>query len=179
MATHENWPELKRIDRAIMQTSADGGRRRIEVAENVTLMTGIDLSASAIMVVEQLETKAMRVRDLATCVGVTSGAITRRIQDLEAKGLVERVADERDGRASVVRLSSKGTDVVRLATSLRECVLRHAFEDWGTSEIQTLLPAFERLAEGLYVNPFRDLIRRAAPDPTISVDEWIRRIEEA
>jgi hypothetical protein len=86
MATHE----LKRIDRAIMQTSADGGRRRIEVAENVTLMTGIDLSASAIMVIEQLATKAMRVRDLATCVGVTSGAITGRsnLELLEGIGFV-------------------------------------------------------------------------------------------
>jgi DNA-binding MarR family transcriptional regulator len=162
-----------------MQMSGDAGLRRIEVAEDVAAMTGTPLSPSAMMVIEQMGTRTMRVRDLASSLSVTSGATTRQIQDLEAKGLVERLADERDGRASLVKLSSKGIDVLRLAASLRECALRHAFETWKDTEIQELLPALERLAAGPHRNPFRETIPRAAIDPTISVDQWIRLIEEA
>ncbi|WP_323188144.1 MarR family transcriptional regulator [Streptomyces sp. NBC_00237] len=44
---------------------------------------------------------------------VTSGAITNRIDRLEAKGLVERVRDTGDRRSVKIRLTEKGHEVTR------------------------------------------------------------------
>lgn len=43
---------------------------------------------------------------------VTSGAITNRIDRMEAKGLVERVRDGEDRRSVRIRLTEKGCEVV-------------------------------------------------------------------
>ncbi|MEU8245515.1 MarR family transcriptional regulator [Nonomuraea sp. NPDC048916] len=43
---------------------------------------------------------------------VTSGAITNRIDRMEAKGLVERVRDSEDRRSVRIRLTGRGLDVV-------------------------------------------------------------------
>ncbi|WP_312888883.1 MarR family winged helix-turn-helix transcriptional regulator [Nonomuraea rhodomycinica] len=42
---------------------------------------------------------------------VTSGAITNRIDPMEAKGLVERVRDPADRRSVIVRLTRRGAEV--------------------------------------------------------------------
>ncbi len=44
---------------------------------------------------------------------VTSGAITNRIDRMEAKGLVERVRDTGDRRAVKIRLTERGHEVTR------------------------------------------------------------------
>ncbi|MFH8253630.1 MarR family winged helix-turn-helix transcriptional regulator [Streptomyces roseolus] len=46
---------------------------------------------------------------------VTSGAITNRIDRMEAKGLVERIRDEGDRRTVKIRLTDHGHDVTRAA----------------------------------------------------------------
>lgn len=46
---------------------------------------------------------------------VTSGAITNRIDRMEAKGLVERVRDEGDRRTVRIRLTERGHEVTRAA----------------------------------------------------------------
>jgi DNA-binding MarR family transcriptional regulator len=51
---------------------------------------------------------------------VTSGAITNRIDRLEAKGLVERVRDAADRRSVLIRLTPRGLETVE------ELVAEHA-----------------------------------------------------
>jgi DNA-binding MarR family transcriptional regulator len=46
---------------------------------------------------------------------VTSGAVTRRVSELELRGLVERVPDAGDGRSVLVRLTELGTEIVDAA----------------------------------------------------------------
>ncbi|MGW6535455.1 MarR family winged helix-turn-helix transcriptional regulator [Streptomyces sp. NPDC055051] len=46
---------------------------------------------------------------------VTSGAITNRIDRMEAKGLVERIRDDGDRRTVKIRLTDHGHDVTRAA----------------------------------------------------------------
>ncbi|MEV6199643.1 MarR family transcriptional regulator [Streptomyces sp. NPDC051771] len=46
---------------------------------------------------------------------VTSGAITNRIDRMEAKGLVERIRDDGDRRTVRIRLTDHGHDVTRAA----------------------------------------------------------------
>ncbi|GGR06324.1 MarR family transcriptional regulator [Streptomyces cinereoruber] len=46
---------------------------------------------------------------------VTSGAITNRIDKMEAKGLVERVRESDDRRTVKIRLTARGHEVTRVA----------------------------------------------------------------
>ena len=73
---------------------------------------------------------------------VTSGAITNRIDRLEAKGLVERVRDTGDRRSVRIRLTPRGLALVD------ELVAQHVANEERL--LAALDPAArERLADGL------------------------------
>src|SRR3954453_14240813 len=55
---------------------------------------------------------AMRVSDLAGCVELDASTVSRQIKQLEDKKIVERTADPDDGRASLVRLTDEGREIV-------------------------------------------------------------------
>jgi DNA-binding MarR family transcriptional regulator len=167
--------EFKRINSAILQFLLDGEKGRNQVAADISRMAGVPISASALVVIERLRPGSMRVNDLGMAVGITSGGITRQVQDLEAKGLVEKKPDETDKRAAIVGLSSKGMDVARMADVIRDFSTRRALGEWESEEVGRVAPLLERLAEGL---------RRGAAGASVfdaisvevntPVDEWIR-----
>jgi DNA-binding MarR family transcriptional regulator len=170
--------EFKRINSAILQFLLDGERGRHQVAADVSRMVGVHLSASALLVSERLRAGSMRVNDLGTSVGITSGGITRQVQDLEAKGLIERSPDETDGRATIVRLSTKGMDVVRLADSIRDFSTRRALREWGEEEIEQVAPLLERLAEGLRQGAAGGSVFDIIPfELNTPADEWMQLME--
>nr|WP_042189482.1 MarR family transcriptional regulator [Kibdelosporangium sp. MJ126-NF4]CEL18714.1 Transcriptional regulator, MarR family [Kibdelosporangium sp. MJ126-NF4]CTQ96434.1 Transcriptional regulator, MarR family [Kibdelosporangium sp. MJ126-NF4] len=53
--------------------------------------------------------------DLIKATMVTSGAITQRLDRLEARGLVRRTRSEKDGRSVVVSLTDEGWDLIEKA----------------------------------------------------------------
>jgi DNA-binding MarR family transcriptional regulator len=170
--------EFSRINRAILQFLLDGEKGRNQVAADVSRMAAVPLSSSALLVVERLRAGSMRVNDLGASVGITSGGITRQVQDLEAKGLIERSPDETDGRATIVRLSSKGVDVVRLADTIRDFSTRQALREWGEEEIERVAPLLERLAEGLRQGAAGGSVFDTIPfELNTPVDEWVRLME--
>ena len=81
---------------------------------------------------------------------ISSGAMTNRLERLQAAGLVERVADPADGRSMLVALTSKGKRVIdRLATEHYEnergllLSLTPQERDTLASLLRKLLLAFE------------------------------------
>lgn len=48
------------------------------------------------------------IMELARLLGVNAAAVTRQVKGMEKDDLVERSADDRDGRRSYVRLTDKG-----------------------------------------------------------------------
>ena len=135
--------EIQRISAAILQLLFDGEKGRTHLAEDVSRMTGIRLSASALLVMHRLATESMRVNDLGAHVDLTSGGITRQIQDLETKGLIDRTTDAKDKRVAIVKLSKKGLDVLRLASAARELSTRLALQGWTDEEVKQELSATE------------------------------------
>lgn len=170
---------LQRINTAILQFIQDGVQGRSRAADDVARLTGVSLTASAMVVIDRLSGRAMRVNDLGAAVGVTSGAITRQVQDLEAKGLIDRSRDELDGRAAIVRLSERGREVARLSDAVRELHLRHILDGWPVEEVERIAPLLEHLAEGLRTTPNGEsVLARALDLPSVSAEECIRRLEE-
>jgi DNA-binding MarR family transcriptional regulator len=87
----------------------------------------------------------MRVSDVAQALGVDMSVASRQVGALIGAGYVEREADERDRRASVVSLTDAGRQVLR--ESHRRMV--HAFSDalsgWSEDDLQGLSDALARL----------------------------------
>lgn len=82
--------------------------------------------------------RGARLTDLADYSGVTKQSMSALVDDLEAAGYLERVADPDDGRARVVRFTARGR---KLAVVLRGAV-RNVEADWaqrvGTARLETL-----------------------------------------
>lgn len=80
---------------------------------------------------------ALQPSTLAETLGLTRGAISKLAERLERKSLIERSADERDGRAHVLRLTRTGRALVpKLA----------ALADENDATFFAALPAADRAA---------------------------------
>src|ERR1700742_467193 len=96
-STKRWWDELERLARILGQVGPD------EVC-----CEGLSQRQCAILrtLVAQ---EGARISDLAAASGITPSAMTRVLEKLEARGLVERVRGEQtDGRAAMVRITDAG-----------------------------------------------------------------------
>lgn len=75
---------------------------------------------------------------LAAAGRLTSGAMTNRIDRLEAQGLVRRVADPQDRRRVLVQLTPKGRKLVDQATAARFDAARAALDGLTDAQQQRL-----------------------------------------
>ncbi|HTZ56081.1 MAG TPA: MarR family transcriptional regulator [Candidatus Acidoferrum sp.] len=82
---------------------------------------------------------------LAAGATVTSGAMTYRIDAAERLGLVERVADPKDRRGTIVRLTKKGKQTAQRDFELHVERMREVLDDFTAEEVATLLPLLGRL----------------------------------
>lgn len=83
--------------------------------------------------------------DLLTALMITSGAVTNRIDRMEARGLVRRIRDEVDRRVVRVRLTDAGYDLVERALPDHLDKERAILEPLTEADVRRL----ERLLRGL------------------------------
>lgn len=83
--------------------------------------------------------------DLLTALMITSGAVTNRIDRMEARGLVRRIRDEVDRRVVRVRLTDAGYDLVERALPDHLDNERAILEPLTEADVRRL----ERLLRGL------------------------------
>jgi DNA-binding MarR family transcriptional regulator len=136
---------LMRIDYLLRQIHLGAVDRRQEFTEVIYLQTHIRITPSAFRVIDSLRWKAMRVSDVATELRELLPTVLRLVQQLEAKGLVERTRDETDARASIVRLSPLG---VELCNTMRMERLNHialCLDRWTDDRLGEMVPLLEDL----------------------------------
>ena len=80
---------------------------------------------------------------------VTTGAITKRLDRLEARGLVERQVSEGDARSRVVRLTTTGLSLVDRLIEVHLANERTALAGLSDREVDQLGRLLGRLAESL------------------------------
>ncbi|HVJ08834.1 MAG TPA: MarR family winged helix-turn-helix transcriptional regulator [Acidisarcina sp.] len=96
-ATKQWWDELERLGRILGQVGPD------EVC-----CDGLSQRQCAILRT-LVAREGARLTDLAAISGITPSAMTRILEKLEARGLVERVRGaQADGRAALVRITAEG-----------------------------------------------------------------------
>ncbi len=106
-ATQKWWDELERLARILGQIGPD------EVC-----CDGLSQRQTAILRV-LVASEGARLTDLAALSGITPSAMTRILEKLEARGLVERIrGGHDDGRAAMVRVTAAGRRTRKLLDEL-------------------------------------------------------------
>jgi DNA-binding MarR family transcriptional regulator len=110
-----------------------------------------DISLTAASTLRRLEREGpRRLTELATAEGVTQPAMTQLVQRLEREELADRAADPADGRVVLVRVTSKGTELLERRRAIRAEHLASLLADLSDDDqalIAAALPALERLAK--------------------------------
>ena len=90
-----------------------------------------------------------RLRELAALRGVGQSVISRQIAELEAQGLACRRPDPDDGRASLVRLTDTGHELLTELGSARRRRLREVLAAHSTQDLRDAAQVVATLAEEL------------------------------
>ena len=104
--------------------------------------------SSALARIEQ--SGPVRLGTLAELEGTTAATMSRVIDSLAERHLVERVADPHDGRASLVQLSPQGGTLLHELQARYTEVLRGAMAELTGEEqrvVRRAIPVFERLSD--------------------------------
>ena len=136
---------IKTLDTSLIHLSRDRGGVQKRLVKQASRLAGVDLGYSAFFIFETLSEKGMRVTELAEALRVPASTITRQIQSLEGQGLIDRLPDELDGRASVVKLSGEGMRVADIIGSLRIERLERALNGVSVEDLQRVANSIERL----------------------------------
>lgn len=145
--------DTRAID-AVRLSMQDFGRMvsQGKVYEAVLRRSRIDLSRADVQLLHTLVEAGdgIRLGDLGERLGVDAPTVTRRAQQLEARGLLRRAADPLDKRAQLVQLTSAGTRSIEKATSAFRRWLEEVLADWSGSERHQLATLLERFTHDVY-----------------------------
>jgi DNA-binding MarR family transcriptional regulator len=88
----------------------------------------------------------MRMSDLATSVLLSASGITRLVDQLVDRSLIERRADPSDARASIAALTKEGKSVLRKTSGIYlEGVRKHFAAHLADDELAAITGPLERL----------------------------------
>jgi len=102
------------------------------------------------LLVRVSEQAPARLSDIAESVELDLSTISRQVRDLVAAGLITKVPDPADGRASLLSLTERGAAVLEAVSESRRRVLDEAIAGWTDGERNALASGLLRLDAGLH-----------------------------
>lgn len=93
----------------------------------------------------KLKSQDLRSMDLATAGCVDASVVSRQVQSLVAAGLVERVADPKDGRAFLLHLTDAGREFHNQNHEIQVEFFDRVFANWSSADraaFQSMLDTF-------------------------------------
>lgn len=135
-------PRLFRMSAAI---------NRGQLAQQATAATGLALDRPAIGILLTLAMAdgPLRIGEIADRMQVVGPHVTRQVQALEQRGLVRRVADPNDRRASLIEPTESGTEAANRYTSTIIGWFREVIADWPTQDRTDLGRLLAKLADDI------------------------------
>jgi len=113
-------------------------------------MAGSDRDRAALVLLFPLERLGpLRQGALAELVHADPSTVSRHVAQLVERGLVRRVADESDGRASRLVLTDAGSAAIAALRRERESHLDHVTAAWSPEELATFTALFSRLLDDI------------------------------
>ena len=99
---------------------------------------GHDVTMAQSKVFQRIAPDGSRLTDLAAAAEVTKQSAGFIVDQLEAKGYVERVPDPSDARARLVRLTARGHEVVAVARPVQQQIEAEWVEHLGVQRAREL-----------------------------------------
>ncbi|MHB8644251.1 MAG: MarR family winged helix-turn-helix transcriptional regulator [Thermomicrobiales bacterium] len=96
-----------------------------------------------------LRTEGSRITEIAEQTHLTKQYIGNLAAELEARGYVERVADPRDGRAKLVRFTTRGRELERVAEAALDQLEEEVAARLGAEKLAQLRQLLEELDAAL------------------------------
>ena len=109
-------------------------------------------------------TAGMSFRELGERTLITKGTLTGVVDRLEARGIVERVANDLDRRSVTVRLTAAGSREFRRVFEPHIAHCKRGFSGYGARDLAALEAQLTRLRDGL-VEAERARVEPGAPTP--------------
>ncbi len=124
---------------------------QVRVHERLLRLAGVRLDRAGATLLFKLAAKdgPLRVTDLAEMLGVDTPTVTRKVQQLERDGMVERQSDPGDRRASRIRLTPAGRRTIERVRRARRAWLDRLLEGWDDDDLSELADLLSRFAENL------------------------------
>jgi DNA-binding MarR family transcriptional regulator len=135
---------LDAIDRSLRSLFRSSLASRLH--ERVSAAAGLDIDRPGAVLLVTLEEAPLRLSDLAARVGLDLSTVSRKASQLERRGLIERREDPRDGRASLLALTTTGSDALTRLLGARRAMLDELFDGWSDEERAALASLLSRLA---------------------------------
>jgi DNA-binding MarR family transcriptional regulator len=148
-ALGELLPRLMRVVHALKTSSAGDSRER----------------AAYVLLFPLVRLGPLRQGSLADLVHADPSTVSRHVATLVEHGLVRRVADETDGRASRLVVTEDGHAALASLRTEREAVLARVTADWDDTDLTALTGLFGRFVEDLSTALPSDADVTALPTP--------------
>jgi DNA-binding MarR family transcriptional regulator len=125
--------------------------RQAQLKDYISRQAGDDLDQAGIAVLYMLhgENDGLRVTDLAARLAIDPPAVTRKAQKLERLGLVSRARDADDARASLLRLTPEGREMLKRFLLARHQWLTTLLADWPPAECREFARLISRFADDI------------------------------
>jgi DNA-binding MarR family transcriptional regulator len=112
--------------------------------------------AGMLAAIERLE-GGCHLKELAATCALDQSTTSRAVSAFVQAGLVRRVADPRDGRASFLELTDDGRSALRRSDEWYATLLAAALNDWSRTDVEHLGALLRRFAESLNAQSGRTL----------------------
>ncbi len=118
-------------------------RRHLQIVRRA----GVDLDRSTYVVLARIADAAgLRISELATELGVDVSTASRQVARAESQGLVRRIADDRDARATTLELTSEGRRILGRVRKARRAWLDSVLAEFTPTQRRELASLLGRLA---------------------------------
>lgn len=117
--------------------------------EDLCQKAGVDLdrAGAALLKTVVFTGSPCRMQDIALLLGIEAPSVTRKVQELEQKGLVARTPDPTDRRVSHVIATSEGKKRLDRLQQVRRRMMAHALRDWSNTDRLNLAQLILKLSE--------------------------------
>ncbi|TCC12409.1 MarR family transcriptional regulator [Kribbella soli] len=132
---------------AQLSTAINRGRLTQQATEATGL--ALDRPAMTILLTLSMADSALRVGEIADRMQVVGPHVTRQVQALEQRGLVRRVTDPNDRRASLIEATETGTEAANRYTATIVDWFRGVIADWPENDRTELGRLLGKLADDI------------------------------
>lgn len=117
------------------------------LSEKMEVQPGVPQIYSRGRLLPHIDLDGTRSTELARRLGITKQAVAKVVKELEQDGLLERIADEGDGRAYLIKFTERGLEYLMRMHEAITKVEREYEREFGPERIHMLK---ETLAEIVY-----------------------------